>query len=71
MPTVAKSLTDDAFRHCSGEWVDVRDIALAHVLAIEKEAAGGKRVIISAGPFKFQDCGQLLVSLVRILLIHQ
>jgi nucleoside-diphosphate-sugar epimerase len=30
-------------------WVDVRDIALGHVLALEKDAAGGQRIIIVAG----------------------
>ncbi|PSR87356.1 hypothetical protein PHLCEN_2v5173 [Hermanssonia centrifuga] len=37
------------------EYVDVRDIALAHVLALQKEAAGGHRIIISSGPWKWQD----------------
>ncbi|VDB84651.1 unnamed protein product [Peniophora sp. CBMAI 1063] len=30
-------------------WIDVRDIALAHVLAGQKDEAGGQRIIISAG----------------------
>lgn len=30
-------------------WTDVRDLALAHVLAIEKEAAANKRFFITAG----------------------
>lgn len=30
-------------------WVDVRDVAEAHALALEKEAAGGERIIISKG----------------------
>ena len=30
-------------------WVDVRDLADAHVLSLEKEAAGGERIIISGG----------------------
>ncbi|KAI5794445.1 hypothetical protein DFH27DRAFT_566534 [Peziza echinospora] len=32
-------------------WVDVRDVALAHVLAIEKEEAGGKRFFVTAGKY--------------------
>ncbi|KAH6913610.1 D-lactaldehyde dehydrogenase [Coprinopsis sp. MPI-PUGE-AT-0042] len=36
-------------------WIDVRDIADAHVLAIETEAAGGERVVVSAGEFVWQD----------------
>ncbi|KIK63983.1 hypothetical protein GYMLUDRAFT_40198 [Collybiopsis luxurians FD-317 M1] len=38
-----------------GGFVDVRDIALAHVLALQKEKAGGERLIISQGEFVFQD----------------
>ena len=33
----------------SDSWVDVRDNALGHVLALEKDAAGGQRIIISSG----------------------
>ncbi|EFI27543.1 D-lactaldehyde dehydrogenase [Coprinopsis cinerea okayama7 len=36
-------------------WVDVRDVALSHVLALEKEEAGGQRIILSEGPFIWQD----------------
>ena len=36
-------------------WVDVRDLATAHVLAITTPEAGGERVIISPGNFKYQD----------------
>ncbi|KAH7921679.1 NAD(P)-binding protein [Leucogyrophana mollusca] len=38
-----------------GGWVDVRDLAEAHMLALEKEAAGSKRIIINAGVWKWQD----------------
>lgn len=38
-----------------GSYVDVRDVALANVLAIEKEAAGGERILASAAPFTWQD----------------
>lgn len=38
-----------------GSWVDVRDCALAHVLSLEKSAAGGERMIIaSPGMFTFK-----------------
>lgn len=36
-------------------WVDVRDVALAHVAAFEKPDAGGKRFICSAGKFCNRD----------------
>ncbi|EFI28545.1 D-lactaldehyde dehydrogenase [Coprinopsis cinerea okayama7 len=39
----------------SNSWVDVRDLADAHILALEKEAAGGERIIISQGPFVWQE----------------
>jgi nucleoside-diphosphate-sugar epimerase len=35
----------------SNSWVDVRDTALGHVLALEKDAAGGERIITSSGVF--------------------
>ena len=33
----------------SNSWVDVRDTALGHVLALEKDAAGGERIITASG----------------------
>ncbi|KAL0958148.1 hypothetical protein HGRIS_000315 [Hohenbuehelia grisea] len=36
-------------------WVDVRDLAEAHTLALEKTDAGGQRMIVSAGPYVWQD----------------
>jgi nucleoside-diphosphate-sugar epimerase len=36
-------------------WIDVRDLAEAHALALEKEAAGGERILVSAGLWKWQD----------------
>lgn len=41
--------SEDALAKETDSWIDVRDLALAHVLALEKEAAGGERIIISAG----------------------
>ncbi|KAF8305794.1 NAD(P)-binding protein [Clavulina sp. PMI_390] len=38
-----------------GGWVDVRDVALAHSLALMKEKAGGLRFILSVGSFSWQD----------------
>ncbi|KDQ17916.1 hypothetical protein BOTBODRAFT_171618 [Botryobasidium botryosum FD-172 SS1] len=45
-----------------GNFVDVRDMATAHVRALQKEAAGGQRVICSAGPFSWQDLYNALNS---------
>ncbi|KAF6758994.1 D-lactaldehyde dehydrogenase [Ephemerocybe angulata] len=39
----------------SNSWIDVRDLADAHVLALEKEAAGGERIIITQGPYVWQE----------------
>lgn len=38
-------------------WVDVRDVSLAHVLALEKELEGeeGKRIMLMAGRCIWQD----------------
>ena len=33
----------------SNAWVDVRDVALAHVLALEVDAAGGERIVVAEG----------------------
>ena len=33
-------------------WVDVRDLALAHVTALEREEAGNERITVSAGMSK-------------------
>jgi len=36
-------------------WVDVRDVALALILALEKQEAGGKRFLAASGMFVWQD----------------
>ncbi|KAJ3506177.1 hypothetical protein NMY22_g17339 [Coprinellus aureogranulatus] len=36
-------------------WVDVRDIAEAHVRSLEKEEAGGERIIVSSGSYIWQE----------------
>ncbi|KAJ6595876.1 D-lactaldehyde dehydrogenase [Mycena vulgaris] len=36
-------------------YVDVRDVASAHVLALEKEAAGGERFLVSRSFYVYQD----------------
>lgn len=37
----------------------MRDLAEAHVLAIQKQEAGGERIIVSEGPYKWQDFGEV------------
>lgn len=36
-------------------FVDVRDVSEAHILALEHEQAGGERFIVSKGPYTLQD----------------
>jgi nucleoside-diphosphate-sugar epimerase len=36
-------------------WVDVRDLAEAQVLALEKDKAGGHRILVVAEIFVWQD----------------
>jgi nucleoside-diphosphate-sugar epimerase len=37
------------FLYSSNAWVDVRDVALGHVLGLQKEAAAGERIVICSG----------------------
>jgi len=48
-PKTKEALSD------SNSWVDVRDTALGHVLALEKEAAGGQRIITASGGCNWQE----------------
>lgn len=48
---------NDSLANTGLTWVDVRDLALAHVRALEIEEAGGERVIVSTGAYKNQDWG--------------
>ena len=60
----ALQLTTTSCVHSSC-WIDVRDLAEAHVLAIQKPEAGGERIIVSQGPFKWQDFGKLYFLIPR------
>jgi len=46
---------DEELAAGAGCWVDVRDVAQAHLRGIQVEEAAGSRYIISAGPFTMQD----------------
>jgi nucleoside-diphosphate-sugar epimerase len=41
-------------------WVDVRDVALAHVLAMEVPEAGGKRFFTTAGHFSNNEIRDII-----------
>lgn len=50
-----KKKTPEELSGVQGSFVDVRDVARAHVRALEVEGAGGQRIITSAGEFIWQD----------------
>lgn len=59
-----KKKTPEELSSFQGSFVDVRDVARAHVRALEVKEAGGQRIITSGGEFVWQDwctC-QLLAS---------
>ncbi|PGH11581.1 hypothetical protein AJ80_07051 [Polytolypa hystricis UAMH7299] len=41
-------------------WVDVRDVALAHVLAAEKPEAGGKRFFLVSSNFSYREVVEII-----------
>lgn len=41
-------------------WVDVRDVALAHVLCMEKPEAGGLRFLLTAGPYSSRQLAEAI-----------
>ncbi|KAL1631981.1 Glycine-rich RNA-binding protein 2, mitochondrial [Neofusicoccum ribis] len=41
-------------------WTDVRDLALGHVLAMEKEEAGGKRFFFTSGHFANKELAAII-----------
>jgi len=49
------SQNDEAVAASLNSWVDVRDIAEAHAIALEKPEAGGERILFAAGPYTWQD----------------
>jgi len=56
-----KQNTNEAFlTEARLNYVDVRDVSEAHILAIEKEEAGGQRFIVSKGPYCVQDFYDIL-----------
>ncbi|CAA7267197.1 unnamed protein product [Cyclocybe aegerita] len=60
----------DELSHWSCGWVDVRDTALAHVMALEKEAAGGERIMTPSGRCFWQEWINAVNSLKQIHSLH-
>ena len=52
---VSGSKPESVIQTFSGSWIDVRDVAEAHIRALEIPEAGGKRFIITSGNFTWQD----------------
>lgn len=49
---------DDKVNDYASEFVDVRDVADAFVAALKVEEAGGKRLLLDAGAYTYQNlCG--------------
>ncbi|KAF8901505.1 D-lactaldehyde dehydrogenase [Gymnopilus junonius] len=44
-------------------YVDVRDVATTHVLALSTDEAGGERIITSSGAITYQETGDVLYTL--------
>jgi len=57
---VTESPDPEKAKGLSMNYVDVRDVALAHALALESSAAGGERFILSTGTFQWQDHKDIL-----------
>ncbi|KAI0029796.1 D-lactaldehyde dehydrogenase [Vararia minispora EC-137] len=46
-----------------GSWIDVRDLAVAHILAMERADAGGERITVSQGHNTWQEFSQFFSRL--------
>lgn len=57
---VQGSLKDEQPSTDTSLWVDVRDVALAHVKAIEVAEAGGKRFFVTNGFFSNQEIAEAI-----------
>ncbi|KAH9896685.1 NAD(P)-binding protein [Cubamyces lactineus] len=52
---VKGKLDNESLANVGSSYVDVRDLALAHALALTKAEVANERIIVSAGPWKWQD----------------
>ncbi|OJT14835.1 hypothetical protein TRAPUB_8629 [Trametes pubescens] len=55
LKVVKGEVDNDTLANVGSSYVDVRDLALAHALALTKPEAGGERIIVSASAYKWQD----------------
>lgn len=52
----------DTSGQLAGTWVDVRDVAAHHVLALSTEAVGGERILSVGGIYAWQDVYDAFIS---------
>ncbi|KAJ3573253.1 hypothetical protein NP233_g2546 [Leucocoprinus birnbaumii] len=52
---VADSPKTQDFLYTTNSWVDVRDTAMGHVSAIQKQNAAGERIIVCGGAYSWQE----------------
>ena len=57
------SMDTQTLSTANNHWVDVRDVAKAHMLAAKTPGAGGERFIVNFGKFYWQDIGAHSLSL--------
>ena len=50
------------FLRTKAPWADVRDIGEVHAVCLEKEAAGGERIIVTAGTYTWFEFGTWLLA---------
>ncbi|KAI0085140.1 NAD(P)-binding protein [Irpex rosettiformis] len=52
---VAGARSDEELFAINNSWVDIRDVADAHALALQKQEAAGERLLIAAEPYVWQE----------------
>ncbi|CCC66898.1 hypothetical protein NCAS_0A03400 [Naumovozyma castellii] len=58
---IANAKTEDELYQCSGTYVDVRDVARAHLLAFQKKECAGERLSLSTSMF----CTQSILNVIN------
>ncbi|CAD1813522.1 putative NADPH-dependent methylglyoxal reductase GRP2 [Candida parapsilosis] len=58
--SIVKLKPNDPIPTFKGNWIDVRDVAKAHVVAFENPKAAGQRLILAAGTFTEQSIVDLI-----------
>ena len=69
------SKPDSKFDNLTGYFIDVRDVAKAHIVAFEKDSIQGQRLILAESPFSTQsildlirkDFPQLILNYLKVI----